>query len=299
MSAEIPLDAGSYEAFIINPVNGDEFKTIVNVNKLTPKIELEAIENSDSYSLRAILSHAAVGGSLVYTFEGKEYTVKYRNGFSDVTVHTDHEGDYTVGVRFTGDANLNATSYSFSKPLKNKADTITANNVVAGYGQNNFVTITLRDAGGNAKANSPITVTVNGASTSLTTNSNGQANYVINLNAGTYTIQLRSNNYGYKAISAVVKKSTPVLKASKKTFKLKVKTKKYKVTFNLPKRYLSGYKLTLKVKGKTYKATTNSRGQATFKINKLKKRGTFKATIKFAGDANLNRVTKTVKIKVK
>ena len=299
MSAEIPLDAGSYEAFIINPVNGDEFKTIVNVNKLTPEIELKAIENSDSYSLKAILSHAAVGGSLVYTFEGKEYTVKYKNGFSDVTVHTDHEGDYTVGVRFTGDANLNETSYSFSKPLKNKADTITANNVVAGYGQNNFVTITLRDAGGNAKANSPITVTVNGASTSLTTNSNGQANYVINLNAGTYTIQLRSNNYGYKTISAVVKKSTPVLKASKKTFKLKVKTKKYKVTFNLPKRYLSGYKLTLKVKGKTYKATTNSRGQATFKINKLKKKGTFKATIKFAGDANLNRVTKTVKIKVK
>ena len=166
-------------------------------------------------------------------------------------------------------------------------------------GQNNFVTITLRDAGGNAKANSPITVTVNGASTSLTTNSYGQANYVINLNAGTYTIQFRSNNYGYKTISAVVKKSTPVLKASKKTFKLKVKTKKYKVTFNLPKRYLSGYKLTLKVKGKTYKATTNSRGQATFKINKLKKKGTFKATIKFAGDANLNRVTKTVKIKVK
>lgn len=299
MSAEIPLDVGSYEAFIINPVNGDEFRTIINVNKIAPKIELEAIENSDSYSLRATLSQAAVGGSLVYTFEGKEYTVRYKKGFSDLIIHTDHAGNYNIGVRFTGDANLNATSYSFTEYLKNKADTITANNVVAGYGQNNFVTITLRDAGGNAKANSPITVTVNGASTSLTTNSYGQANYVINLNAGTYTIQLRSNNYGYKAISAVVKKSTPVLKASKKTFKLKVKTKKYKVTFNLPKRYLSGYKLTLKVKGKTYKATTNSRGQATFKINKLKKKGTFKAKIKFAGDANLNRVTKTVKIRVK
>ena len=86
MVKEIPLDAGSYEAFIINPVNGDEFKTIVNVNKLTPEIELKAIENSDSYSLRAVLSQAAVGGSLVYTFEGKEYTVKYKNGFSDVDI---------------------------------------------------------------------------------------------------------------------------------------------------------------------------------------------------------------------
>lgn len=299
MSKEIPLDVGSYEAFIINPINGDEFRTVVNVHKITPEIKLEYTEKSDSYSIRAILSPAAVGGSLIYTFEGKDYTVKYKNGFSDITIHTDHDGYYTVGVRFTGDANLNETTVSFTWNLKNKADLISANDVVAGYGQNNFVTIALRDAGGNAKANSPITVIVNGATAYLTTNSYGQANYVINLNAGTYTIQLKSNNYGYKTIRAVVKKSTPVLKASKKTFKLKVKTKKYKVTFNLPKRYLNHYKLTLKVKGKTYKAFTNSKGQATFKINKLKKKGTFKATIKFAGDGNLNKVTKTVKIKVK
>ena len=39
----------------------------------------------------------------------------------------------------------------------------------------------------------------------------------------------------------------------------------------------------LKVGGKTYKATTNSKGKATFKITKLKKKGKYTATIKYAG----------------
>ena len=298
MISDVEDTAGSHEVVFINPITGEEFKALMNITKSTPQIGYVLDERSDSYSFRGIVSQAT-GGSLVYTFGGKAYVVNYRNGFSDLIIHTNHAGEYTVDVRFTGDANLNAASQSFTFNLENKADIIISYNVVAGYGQNNFVSITLMDSDGYAKSYSRIAVIVNGATTYLTTNYYGSADYLINLNAGTYTIQLRSDNYGYKTISAVVKKSTPVLKASAKTFKLKVKTKKYKVTFNLPKRYLNHYKLTLKVKGKTYKAFTNSKGQATFKINKLKKKGTFKATIKFAGDANLNRVTKTVKIKVK
>ena len=298
MIKDVEDTAGSHEVVFINPITGEEFKALLNITKSTPQIGYVLDERSDSYSFKGIVSQAT-GGSLVYTFGGKAYVVNYRNGFSDLIIHTDHAGEYTVDVRFTGDANLNAASQSFTFNLENKADIIISYNVVAGYGQNNFVSVTLMDSDGYPKAYSRIAVIVNGATTYLTTNYYGSADYLINLNAGTYTIQLRSDNYGYKTISAVVKKSTPVLKASAKTFKLKVKTKKYKVTFNLPKRYLNHYKLTLKVKGKTYKAFTNSKGQATFKINKLKKKGTFKATIKFAGDANLNRVTKTVKIKVK
>ena len=97
----------------------------------------------------------------------------------------------------------------------------------------------------------------------------------------------------------VVKKSTHAITAAKKTYKVKTKTKKYTATFKLSNRNLKNYRLTLKVKGKTYSAITNAKGQATFKITKLKKKGTFKAVITFAGDKNLNKVTKSVKIKVK
>jgi len=299
MSKEVNLNAGEYDLTFYYVGTDVEFHSKLIVNKLNPQFYYILNEKSDSYSVTCVPSKLVTGGSLIYTFEGKDYVIPYKNGFSDFIIHTDHEGDFNLDVKFTGDDNLNSVSNSYTWNLKNKADIITSNNVVAGYGQNNLVSITLQDASGKLKAYSRIALSVNGAVTYLTTDSNGHASYVVNLGAGSYNVQLTSDNYGRKNINVVVLKSTPTLKAAKKTYKLKVKTKKYTVTFKLPKRNLVGYKLTLTVKGKTYKATTNAKGQATFKITKLKKKGTFKATIKFSGDRNLNKVTKSVKIKVK
>ena len=92
-----------------------------------------------------------------------------------------------------------------------------------------------------------------------------------------------------------VKKATKIT-ATKKTFKVKVKTKKYTVTIKSGKKAVAKVRLVLKIKGKTYKATTNKKGKATFKI-KLKKKGTFTAKITFAGNKNYKKSSKSVKIK--
>ena len=60
-----------------------------------------------------------------------------------------------------------------------------------------------------------------------------------------------------------------------------------------------GVKITLKVNGKTYTAKTNKKGQATFKIKNLKKKGKYTATITFAGNKSYKKSTKKVKITVK
>ena len=100
--------------------------------------------------------------------------------------------------------------------------------------------------------------------------------------------------------TTTTKKLTPKLTASAKTFKVKTKIKKYVVTLKTNKnKVMKNIKLTLKVKGKTYTAKTNSKGKAIFKIKNLKKKGTYKATVTFKGDKNYNKVSKTVKIKVK
>ena len=62
---------------------------------------------------------------------------------------------------------------------------------------------------------------------------------------------------------------------------------------------LASKKITLSVNGKNYAAKTNSKGQATIKITKLTKKGSFKYTVKFNGDSNFNKVSKTGKIVVK
>ncbi|MBP3790554.1 MAG: hypothetical protein ILA26_00825 [Methanobrevibacter sp.] len=59
-------------------------------------------------------------------------------------------------------------------------------------------------------------------------------------------------------------------------------------------------KVTLKIKGKkAIKAKTNSKGKAVFKIKKLTKKGTYKATVTFKANKYYNKVTKKVKIRVK
>ena len=55
-------------------------------------------------------------------------------------------------------------------------------------------------------------------------------------------------------------------------------------------------KVTIKVNKRTYTAKTNAKGQATFKITKLTKTGTFKSVITYAGSSYYNKVTKTVNI---
>jgi len=61
----------------------------------------------------------------------------------------------------------------------------------------------------------------------------------------------------------------------------------------------AGKKLTLDVNGKIFNAKTNAKGQATFKITNLKKKGTFTAKVSFAGDVSYQSASKSVKLKIK
>ena len=117
---------------------------------------------------------------------------------------------------------------------------------------------------------------------------------VITKLSGTYDLTTGENT------SQKSSPQTTTLTAKGKTFKAAAKTKKYTVTLkDANKKAIKNAKLTLKVNGKSYTAKTNSKGNATFKITKLKKKGTFKAVIKYAGDKKYKPVSKSVKITVK
>ena len=90
-------------------------------------------------------------------------------------------------------------------------------------------------------------------------------------------------------------------------YKVSAKTKSYTVTLKTiegssidGKTYFAaGKKVTLKVNGKTYAAKTNAKGQATFKITNLTKKGTYTAVVKYAGSNTYNAVSKKVKLTIK
>ncbi|MFM5883142.1 Ig-like domain repeat protein [Methanobrevibacter gottschalkii] len=166
--------------------------------------------------------------------------------------------------------------------------------------------VTFKDMNGKAIANKKISFKIDGKTYSATTSSTGIAN--IKIKATTTgnkkaTISFKGDDkYApvTKTLTVKVIKQSSKISAYKKTFKVKIKTKKYTITLknNKGKAIYKGT-VYIKVKGKTYKAVTNSKGKATFKITKLTKKGKFTATIKYYGNKYYSSTSKQVLIRTR
>ena len=182
---------------------------------------------------------------------------------------------------------------------------LTSAGLTTAYNKNDYLVVTLKDSNGKAIGSASITVYLNGAKT-YATDKNGQVKIPTKaLVPNKYEVKITfAENANFNASSAtakvIVKKATPKLVVKAKSFKKTLNAKKYSVTLkdNLAK-VMKNTKVTLKVKGKTYAAKTNSKGKATFKLTKLTKKGTFKATVTYKGNKYFNKVAKKVKIKVR
>lgn len=163
---------------------------------------------------------------------------------------------------------------------------------------------TLKDNAGNALKDQSVSISFNGKLYTATSDGNGIVSFALpTVTAGKYTVTMAfSGDSTYKgSVSTstinIVKQATK-LTVAKKTFKKSATKKVTAVLKDNAGKVLSGKKVTMKVNGKTYTAKTNSKGVATFKV-KLTKKGTFKATTKFAGDSYYTAKTTSSKIVVK
>lgn len=249
-----------------------------------------------------------ISGNVSVNINNKTYIVNVINGTGSLNVSDKLDaGNYNVLANYTGD---NTTAYSSNSNTTfnvSKLNTIlnSATKVIMTYNTAKKLTITLKDAKGNLLTNVTINIEIGNKNTQIKTNDKGQTIFNIpKLTPKTYKVIINfegNNNYDKATTNAniVVKKANPKLIAVKKTFKVKVKTKKLTATLKDNKgKVLKNTKLTLKIKGKKYTAKTNKKGQATFKV-KLNKKGTYKGTVKFTGNKLFNTVSKTVKIVVK
>ena len=245
-------------------------------------------------------------GTLTVTVNGKEYTKALDKGKATVTIDDLPAGTYNATVTYSGDDKYDGSTSNATFTIDPIKTSISAAKVSTTYNVAKNLVITLKDINGKALANKKVTVKVGTISKTLTTDKNGKVSLnVATLVPKTYTATVKfagDSSYTASAVSpkVVVSKAKVKLAAKAKTFKVKVKTKKYVVTLKNNKgKVMKKVKLTLKVGKKTYKATTNSKGKATFKITKLTKKGKYTATIKFAGSKYYNKLTKKVKVTVK
>ena len=305
-TVKVDLISGDYIVTVVNPVNNEEKQFNLFISKANSSFTLDVGKNDDGkIIITATVSPGAATGYVKFKFEGSSMT--YANIISNrkATLVSPYsaEGTYNLVVSYDGDSNFNAApTKNFSYTIHIQKPVLTAKDVTAVYGNNKDMVIYLKEADGKPIPNKRITIKFvfggkyyscygnTGTSGGLRLSSAGFA-------PGTYTAYISSENCKQITAKMIIKKATVKLTAKAKTFKKSVKIKKYTITLkNNLNKVMKSIKVTLKVNGKTYSAKTNSKGQATFKITKLTKKGKFTAVVKYGGNKFYN--SKTVKPKI-
>ena len=305
----VTLEPGTYNATLsVGPA--EPANVTITVNKIDAEISTSAEDISlfvgDESAVEYALNPSDADGDIIFTSSNPEVVSVDSTG----AIKALSEGTVTITISLSSD-HYNAPDATVNVEISRKTPELTATSVTTTYNVNKDLVITLKDEKGEALSGEEVTVDLNGTKT-YTTDENGQVKIATgSLVPNTYNVKISfaGNDYylGSDATAEVtVKKATPKITASAKTFTFEDKTKKYTVTLKDNKgNALKNTKVTLKVNGKTYTATTNSKGVATFKLSditkgkKLTKKATYNAVISFAGDKYYNKVTKNVKLSVK
>ena len=286
-------------------------------------VESQEIEYGEEYIIQLKYNVNATG-KVNITLKGKKSNLTFSNLDLNNTIALGiiPADEYNVTVIYSGDDSFfNGTANGTL--IVNMAKTqITADAIITTYNIGKDLVITLKDSNGNPVFNATVTVDLNGAKT-YTTDKNGQVKVsTAGLIPKIYTAKITfagDNNYNGSSIDVgvTVNKATPILKAKKKTYKAKSKTKKFKIVLkDNTGKPIKNAKVRLMVKKITKSnkkggsdkeskadkkknfAVTNNKGKATFKVLRNKK-GKYNAKVKFYSNEYYNKVTKTVKIVIK
>ena len=304
------LDEGNYK-YVINYSGDSKYSSFENtgsidVAKPDPEIVIPPLDKPSEDGSVAIKLPSDATGTVTLVINGKAYSFPVINGVANVYMPELNAGNYNYSITYSGDGKYSSFTNVGSMNVVLSILKITAPSVTAVYNGGKYVVVTLTDKNDNPISGLAVSITLNGKTYSPITDKNGQVKLSTNgLAPKSYTAKVSfagNTNYIGASISfkVAVKKATPKLTAKAKTFKKSVKTKKYSITLKTNQnKVMKNTKLTLKVNGKTYTAKTNAKGQATFKITKLTKKGKFTAVVKFAGNKYYNAKTVNAKIAVK
>ncbi len=303
---EPSLDKGNYDVTITNPVTGETKDSTLTITRSTPTMNVSQVKQNGADVLKVVLPKTATGSVEFILDNVDEYLSDISNG---VAILKDVDpGQYNVVVKYKGNDVFNPVSKTVKFTVSAVTAVLTAAKVTTVYGTSKHIVVTLKDSNGNPLVGRTVTVILNNNMYKSTVGGDGKAEISgipASLAVNTYVATVKydgDEKISGKTITVdyVVNKATPKLTAAKKTFKVKDKTKKYVVTLKTNKnKVYKKQKVTIIVNGKSYSAKTNNKGQATFKLTKLTKKGKFTATVKFSGNSKYKAVSKSIKITVK
>lgn len=301
------------EALMVN----DEYGTLVDMNQGTNTIISDELLPLNQFLTFKVWkyddrNHIDAGEIISVTVDKVTTNLTSDTGgavFFDISTLT--KGIHTLTIFYAGNDDLEPCTWSGTIQIGSSAIPVSTQEVTNIVGSAMTATariaktlsVTLKDAAGNAIAGKKISYTVNGVTKTVTTNSNGVAKISVNQLAGTYYYYLCFlGDDDYKASMKTIK-----VTVNKQAVKAVMPSKAYlakatkKLTFTLQNssgKGIAGKTISFRVNGKTYTAKTNSQGVATVAVA-LTKKGKFAVTAKFAGDGIYKAISKSAYLTVK
>ena len=283
------IDQYYNQVYVHDVINVGFNTTTISVNKIIPNVNISRegdLVPGEKLIIKVEIPYATENVTIIVN--GDKNTTKLVDNVATYTIDKLVQGTYYVTVLYGGDelCDFAYATDSFDV-VKSTADLINDFNSTIETQKQQIDNLNSTVVAQNATIASQVEQIGNLNST------------VVAQNATIVAQQKQINDLKKTSGKDVVNKKATKITAPKKTFKAKTKTKKIKIKLTTGKTALKNKKITLKVKGKTYSAKTNKKGIATFKITKLTKKGTFKYTVKFAGDKAYKAVSKNGNMKIK
>ena len=277
---------------------------------INPEVQIANIADTEKGKAITIklTANRLFTGKVNVTIGGISYPVDVADGVGSISVTPNLKpGVYSAVVTYPGNENYTTVNVEGNSFRIYYSTQIVSNGVTAVYNDGKYLYVTLKDSDGNAVAGVKLKIEIAKAKTATpTTDKKGQVKILLNgISPKTYTAKITfAGNALYaksaKSVKVIIKKATPKLTASKKTFRKSVKVKKYTITLKDNKgKAMANAKVTIKINKKSFTAKVKKNGKATFKITKFKKKGKYTATVTYKGDACYNKVSKKVKITIK
>jgi len=274
------LKPGKYNIKIYNSYSKETVTKTFTVNKGPTTItgSNAYILPKTKYSYSVVLKNSRgtllKNGKIHFTYNGKEVIkTTNANGKATLTIPALSKGTYTIKYQFKRSSNYKSTSGSKKLYVKDSTTKLKATTLKMQYNDGSVFSVKLTDSAGKAMANKTIKITLNGKTTSKTTDSTGVAKLSIgNLKPATYTVKSTYSKAGLKdynilTSSVVISKQTASITASDLVMEYKDGSV-YQITLkNKTGSVLPNTTIQFTLNGKTINVNTDGNGVAKLAIS--------------------------------
>ena len=266
---------GTYKIKLYNPYSKETVTKTVTVKKDSAKFTasnkyiLPKTKSSYTVVLKNSQNKALKNVKVYFRYNNKQVTASTNaNGEAKVTIPALSKGTYTITYQFKGNSKYYSVSGSKKLYVKDSTTTLKASNLKMQYNDGSLFSVKATNSAGKALSNKTIKFTLNGKTTSVTTDSNGVAKLAIgNLKPKTYTVKYTYStaglkDYNVKTSSVIISKQSVTINASDLVMKPNDGSV-YQITIkNKTGSNLNGVQVQITLNGKAIKLNTDENGVA-------------------------------------